>query len=314
MSQTTPRYPIVLSILAALLTIGMKTVAYLLTDSVSLFSDAVESLVNLIAALTAFVSLWYAAVPADRTHTYGHEKIEFFSSGLEGLLILSASCSIIWYAVERLIAPRALDSLDLGLLIAVLASCVNLGVGIILLREGKRARSIVLEANGHHLLSDVWTTFGVLAGLLLAWLTGWYVLDPILALFVALNILWTGGRLIGRSFHGLMDHALPEADVAAVRKALDARMQPRMHYHALRTRQAGTRRFVEFHLLVPGDWTVQAAHDVVETLEHAVRDVLPGGEVSIHVEPIESPEAWRDSELLKLEPAPPHPPFFEPPT
>jgi cation diffusion facilitator family transporter len=303
MVETRLRYPILLSILAALATLGLKSAAYALTDSVGLLSDAVESLVNLVAALTAYLSLHYAARPVDASHTYGHEKIEFFSSGLEGVLIVVAAVAIAWYAVRRLLIPEVLSPLGPGLSVALAASVLNGLVAFILLRSGRRYGSIVLEANGRHLLTDVWTSAGVLAGLGLVWLTNIYVLDPLIALGVSVNILWTGFDLIRRSFDGLMDHALPESEQAAVRSAIETRLGPHMDYHALRTRQAGRRRFVDFHLLMPGRLTVQEAHGITGTIEDAVRTVLPEVEVTVHIEPIEDSTAWGDSALLPLEQA-----------
>ena len=297
------KYPILLSILAAVVTLGLKSTAYMLTGSVGLLSDAVESVVNLTAALTAYLSLRYAARPVDESHTYGHEKIEFFSSGLEGALILVAAVAIAWYAIRRLLVPELLHPLGLGLTISLLASVVNGAVAVVLLRAGRQHGSIVLEADGRHLLTDVWTSVAVLAGLGLVWMTGVQMLDPLIALVVALNILWTGFDLIRRSFNGLMDHALPEAEQIAVRSAIEKHLGPHMDYHALRTRQAGRRRFVDFHLLVPGRLTVQQAHTLTGTIEDAVRGALPQVEVAVHIEPIEDWSAWRDSDLVRLEAA-----------
>ncbi len=297
------KYPILLSILAAVVTLVLKSVAYFLTNSVGLLSDAVESLVNLTAAATAYVSLRYSARPVDESHTYGHEKIEYFSSGLEGALILVAAAAIAWYAVLRILAPAPLQPLGLGLTISLLASAVNGAVAVVLLRAGRQQGSIVLEADGRHLLTDVWTSVAVLAGLGLVWLTDVLLLDPIIALVVAANILWTGFDLMRRSFNGLMDHALPEEEQATVRSAIERNLRPNMDYHALRTRQAGRRRFVEFHLLVPGQLTVQQAHTLTGTVEDAVRNALPQVEVAVHIEPIEDASAWRDSALLRLEEA-----------
>jgi cation diffusion facilitator family transporter len=299
--QRPPTYPVLLSIGAAVLTMGMKGLAYWLTGSVGLLSDAAESLVNLAAAATALFSLWYASRPADASHTYGHEKIEFFSSGLEGTLILVAAGGIAWYAVWRLIEPRPLEALGVGGGIALAASLVNLVVAQVLLRVGKATRSIVLEADGKHLMTDVWTSVGVLAGLGLVWLTGLQWLDPIIALLMAANITWTGLDLVRRSFNGLMDHALPAREIAQVRAAIEASMGPGMTYHALRTRQAGTRRFADFHLLVPGEYTVRRAHALGERIEAAIKAALPGVEVTVHIEPIEEPGSWQDSALLAVE-------------
>src|SRR5262245_19182435 len=301
MPEPNLRFPIVLSILAAVLTIGLKSAAYYITGSVGLLSDAAESGVNLLAAVTALLSLWYAARPVDPSHTYGHEKIEFFSSGLEGTLILVAAAGIAWYAVRRLFVPEALHSLDLGTLIALVASLVNFGVAQVLLRVGRKYGSIVLEADGRHLMTDVWTSVGVVAGLALVWLTNLQFLDPLIALAMAANIVWTGFDLVRRSFNGLMDHALPVEEQDRVRAAIEAHLEPGMDYHALRTRQAGSRRFADFHLLVPGLYTVRRAHDVANRIEAAVRAALPNLEATVHIEPIEEPGSWEDSALLELE-------------
>jgi cation diffusion facilitator family transporter len=295
------RYPVLLSILAAVLTIGLKSLAYLMTGSVGMLSDAAETTVNLFAAATAYLSLRVAAKPVDDTHTYGHEKIEYFSSGLEGVLILVAAVTIAWYAVRRLLAPQPLEPLGPGLAILLLATAINGGVAFILLRASRKYQSIVLEADGRHLVADVWTSAGVLAGLGLVWLTGVEWLDPVVALAVAANIVWTACGLIRRSFNGLMDHALPPAELQAVREAIQAQLQPDMTYHALRTRQAGSRRFADFHLLVPGRMTVAEAHEHTARVERAVEAALPGLEVTVHVEPIEERAAWEDSALLPVE-------------
>jgi cation diffusion facilitator family transporter len=301
MTQAALRNPIILSVLAAITTLALKFVAYGLTGSVGLLSDALESFVNLAAALTALASLWYAAQPVDSSHTYGHEKIEYFSSGVEGMLILFAAAGIGWYATQRLFAQRALEALGAGSLVALVAALINLVVARILLRVARRTGSIVLEADGHHLMTDVWTSFAVVGGVALVAVTGWDVLDPLIALAVAAGIVWTAVKLLARSFNGLMDHALPEAEQTAVRAAIHAQLGPHMHFHALRTRQAGSRRFVDFHLLVPGSWTVQRAHDLTEQIEAAVRQALPGAEITVHIEPIEAEESWTDSELLRVE-------------
>jgi cation diffusion facilitator family transporter len=292
---------LLLSMLAALVTIGLKSTAYWLTGSVGLLSEALESVVNLVAAGTVYVSLRYAARPVDASHTYGHEKIEYFSSGLEGVLIMVAAGAICWYALTSLFAPRPLEALGLGAFISLLAAGVNGAVGLLLLREGKRHGSIAVEADGRHLLTDVWTTGGVLLALGLVHWTGWSLFDPIVALVVVGNILWTGGVLVRRSFDGLMDHAVPEAEQDAVRDVIEAHLGPDMDYHALRTRQAGSRRFVDFHLLVPGVMTVKEAHALIDRIERALEELLPLLEVTIHVEPIEERTAWEDSALVPLE-------------
>jgi cation diffusion facilitator family transporter len=292
-----------LSILAGLATLLIKTTAWLLTDSVGLLSDAAESLVNLTAALASWLSLRYSARPVDKDHTYGHEKIEFFASGLEGGLILVAALTIAGFAVMRLIANHQPEQLGLGMLLSVAAAGINCGVGLYLLRLGRTHQSIVLEADGKHLMTDVWTTGAVLVGLTLVWLTKLSIFDPLVAMLMAVNILWTGFGLVRRSFDGLMDHALPVAEQEAMRQAIEAKLQPGMTYHALRTRQAGSRRFVDFHLLVPGSLTVSEAHARSNVIEEALRAGLPGVEVTVHIEPIEDEGAWQDSAMLPVEAA-----------
>jgi cation diffusion facilitator family transporter len=297
------KIPILLSILAAVCTLVLKWTAYYLTGSVGLLSEAAESVVNLLAATTAFFSLLYSARPVDPTHTYGHEKIEYFSSGLEGVLILVAAAGIAWYAIQRLIAPKELQALGVGAGVALAATLINLVVAQVLLRVGRKHGSIVLEADGQHLMTDVWTSASVLFGLGLVWLSNYSWLDPVIGLLVAGNIVRTGFDLVRRSFNGLMDHALPLEEQALVRSAIEGRLESGMDYHALRTRQAGSRRFADFHLLVPGDRSVRWAHEVTARIEEAVRSALPGIEVTVHVEPIEDRAAWEDSVLVPLEQA-----------
>lgn len=299
---------ILLSIAAAIITLALKFSAYFLTGSVGLLSDALESILNLLTAVAAYVSLLYAARPVDETHTYGHEKIEFFSSGLEGVLILLASLTIAGVAIYRLVVGGRPEELGIGMSIAIPASVLNGVVALILLSYGRKHQSIVLEAEGRHLLTDVWTSVGILAGLALVWLTERlgqpiYQLDPLIALLVAALILWTAYDLLRRSFNGLMDHALPAEEQAKVREAIETHLGQGMTYHALRTRQAGSRRFVDFHLLVPGHYTVLHAHSLSEVIEAAVRATLPNLEVTVHIEPIEEPAAWHDSALLSVEEA-----------
>lgn len=295
--------PILLSILAALVTLTLKFVAYWLTGSVGLLSDAAESIVNLLASVTAFLSLLYAARPVDTSHTYGHEKIEYFSSGIEGMLILVAAFMIAWFAVLRLFSPQPLTALEDGILVSGAATMINFVVALVLLRAGRAEQSIVLEADGQHLMTDVWTSIAVIGGVGLVWLTRIQVLDPLVALAVAANICWTGFNLIRRSFNGLMDHALPENEQATVRAAIERCLESGMDFHALRTRQAGAHRFADFHLLVPGAYTVRRAHDLSDRIERAVLEALPGIEVTIHIEPIEDRAAWEDSALVPLEQA-----------
>jgi len=292
-----------LSILAAVLNLVLKGAAYHVTGSVGLLADAGESIINLVAALAGLVSLRYAARPVDESHTYGHEKIEYFSGGLEGMLILLAAGGISFYAIRRLFAPEPLESLHIGTAFTLLATLINLGVGRLLVRTGRQMRSIALEADGHHLMTDVYTSVAVLFGIGMVWLTGYSWLDPVIALLVAAHIGWMAIGLIHRSFDGLMDRALPAEDQARVRAAIEGLLAPGMDYHALRTRRAGRRRFADFHLLVPGVFTVRRAHEITERIEEAIRAALPDMEVTVHIEPIEERAAWEDSALLPLEQA-----------
>jgi cation diffusion facilitator family transporter len=286
-----------LAIAAALLTIGLKTAAYLITGSVGLLSDAVESLVNLVGGFLALAMLTVAARPADEDHAYGHSKAEYFSSGVEGGLILVAAAGITVAAVQRLLAPRPLEAVGLGLAISLLASFVNLGVALLLLRVGRRNNSITLEANAHHLLTDVWTSGGVLAGVGLVALTGWSWLDPVVAVMVAGNIVRTGVAIVRRSILGLMDTALSAQDLAAVRQVLGTYERDGIQFHALRSRQAGARKFVSTHVLVPGEWTVQHGHELLDRIEADIRRVLPDSAVFTHLESLDDPASWDDESL-----------------
>jgi cation diffusion facilitator family transporter len=281
-----------LSIAAAVITIGLKTGAYLLTDSVGLLSDALESVVNLAGAVMALAMLTIAARPADEEHAFGHGKAEYFSSGVEGTLIMIAAAGIVITAVGRLITPKPLEQIGLGLAVSSAASLVNLTVAIILLHASRRHQSITLKANAHHLLTDVWTSVGVLVGVAAVALTGWERLDPIVALAVAMNIVRTGGRIVRESVSGLMDMALPASDLKIVRDILEQLKPSGVAYHALRTRRAGMRRFVSIHVLVPGGWTVHRGHQLMERIESDIRSALPNTEVITHLESLEDPASW----------------------
>lgn len=297
-----------LSIAAALATMAIKAVAWWRTGSVGLMADALESLVNLSAGVVALVALRIAERPPDETHLYGHEKAEYFASGAEGALIVLAAGSIAVAAVRRLVAPRPVEELGLGLALLVAAALVNLAVGATLLAAGRRHRSIALAAGGRHLLADVWTSAGVLVALAAVAATGRQALDPLIALAVAGHIAWTGLRLVGASVGGLMDVALPPADVEAVRRALDAavaREEGAVRYHALRTRRSGARSFVSFHVQVPGRWSVQRGHDLLEAIEAEVRQRLPEAAVFTHLEPIEDPRSYHDEALDRPPAGPP---------
>lgn len=286
-----------LSMAAALLTMGLKALAYLLTGSVGLLSDGLESLVNLAGALMAVWMLTVAARPADDDHPYGHDKAEYFSSGVEGTLIMIAALSIGAAAVERLLHPRALEKIGLGLGISVAASLVNLAVALVLMRAGKRNHSITLEANARHLFTDVWTSAGVVAGVGAVALTGRQWLDPAVAIAVAANIVWTGVGIVRRSVLGLMDTALSAEDQAALKLAMEPYLAEGIQYHALRTRQSGARRFMTVHVLVPGAWTVHQGHHLLERLEADIRRALPNISVLTHLESLEDPASWDDLAL-----------------
>ncbi len=290
-----------LSVGAAILTIILKTIAYLLTDSVGLLSDALESIVNLIGALMALAMLTIAARPADEDHVYGHSKAEYFSSGVEGMLILFAALSICITAVPRLIAPKPLEQIKLGLAISIIASLINLSVALILMRVGKQRHSITLEADAQHLLTDVWTSVGILVGVSAVILTGWERLDPIVAILVAGNIVWSGVRIIRKSVLGLMDTALSGEEQDIILKALEPYIKIGIQYHALRTRQSGARQFVSLHVLVPGMWTVQHSHQLLEDIEADIRRVLPGVTVFTHLESLDDPSSWEDMNLDRKE-------------
>jgi len=283
-----------LSLAAALVTIGLKAGAYVVTGSVGLLSDAIESLVNLVGALVALAMLTVAARPADDDHVYGHSKAEYFSSGVEGTLILLAAISIAIAAVRRLVYPQPLTSLGPGLAVSVAASLVNLGTALLVRRAGRRYHSVTLEANAQHLLTDVWTSVGVVAGLGAVLLTGLEWLDPLIALAVAANIVVTGTRIVNTSVHGLMDAVLPPEEVDAVLRVLQPYVAGGVEYHALRTRRAGAQRYVSLHVLVPGEWTVERGHALADRLEEDIRGVLENVEVSTHLEPLHDPASWAD--------------------
>ena len=300
MSYQSLRGPLLLSMLAAVLTIVMKGTAYFLTGSVGLFSDALESTVNLFAATAAYFSLRYSHKPADPEHTYGHEKIEFFSTGLEGTLVFVAGVGTAWYAVGRLIEPQELKRIDLGIVLSLIASAINFAVAVVLLRVGKKHGSPILEADGHHLMSDVLTSIAVVGGLILVAATEVAILDPLVAIAVSLSILWTGFKLVRRSFDGLMDRALPMEEQERLREGIRTSLPPGCHFHFLRTRRAGRRKFVDFHVLLPGTWTVQAGHTLAHEIETKLQDISSELEVTIHVEPIEDESSWEPAALARL--------------
>ncbi len=300
MTYQTLRMPLLLSLVAAVLTIGLKGTAYAITGSVGLFSDALESTVNLFAATAAYFSLRYSHKPADPEHAYGHEKIEFFSSGLEGTLVFVAGLGTAWYAVGRLIEPQELKRLDLGIILSLIATAINFAVAVVLLRVGKKHGSPILEADGHHLMSDVYTSFAVVGGLILVAATELTILDPLVGIAVGSSILWTGFKLVRRSFDGLMDRALPIDEQERLREGIRTSLPAGCHFHFLRTRRAGRRKFVDFHLLVPGTWTVRAGHTLAHGIEKKLQDLATELEVTIHVEPIEDESSWEPAALARL--------------
>ncbi len=286
-----------LSIAAALTTLFLKMASYWLTGSVGLLSDALESLVNLTAAIIALVSLTVSARPADEEHAYGHTKVEYFSSGIEGALILVAAACIGWSAALHLVHPHPLEKLSAGLVIAIVASVINLVVARILFRAARRAHSVTLEADACHLMTDVWTSVAVISGVFMVSLTGWFWLDPLLGLAVAAHIVITGVKLVRNSMMGLMDTGLPPEELVLIRQILEKYAGGGVQYHALRTRVAGAWRFMSVHLLVPGDWTVAHGHDVAEQIEQELRAKVLRLTVTTHLEPVEDPASWDDVEL-----------------
>ena len=286
-----------ISVCAALATILLKGVAWWVTGSVGLLSDALESGVNLAGALMALAMISVAEQPADEQYAYGHGKAEYFSAGFEGLLILLAAIGIGVAAIERLRYPQAIVQPGIGLAVSLLASLVNLVAARTLLAAGRKHRSPALEADARHLLTDVWTSAGVLLGVGAVAVTGWLVLDPLIALLVAANIVWTGWRLLQQSAAGLMDVALAPEEQALVLAILERYRAQGLDFHALRTRESGARRFVEVHVLLPGKWTIQRGHELAERLERDIREALPQANVLTHLEPLDDPVSQEDISL-----------------
>jgi cation diffusion facilitator family transporter len=294
-TSTSLRRFALLSVATAVATIGIKTVAYLMTGSVGLLSDAIESVVNLAAAVVALVMIALAEKPADEEHAYGHSKAEYFSSAVEGGLIVLAAASIAWTATPRLLRPQPLENLGSGLVISTGASLLNLAVARVLLAAGRRHNSITLEADGEHLMTDVWTSAGVLAGVLLVKLAGWLWLDSAVALAVAVNILRVGYQLMLRSAQGLLDTAIPAAKREEIAALLARHEASGLRFHSVLTRQAGRRSFVALHVLVPGSWSVLQGHDFLEQLEGEIRALFTGpATVFTHLEPVEDPTSMHD--------------------
>jgi cation diffusion facilitator family transporter len=290
-----------LSIAAAVVTIILKLAAWHLTGSVGLLSDALESVVNLVAAVLALASLWVAAWPADEDHAHGHTKVEYFSGGMEGALILLAAVGIGWTSVERFFHPQPLNDVGVGLAVSGVASVINFIVARILFRVAHTRHSVALEADGHHLMTDVWTSLVVVIAVALVAVTGWNRLDPILGMLLALHIVFVGVKLMRQSMMGLMDTVLPNDEMETIRAILERHAAEGMQYHALRTRVAGARRFMSVHLLVPGAWTVARGHDLAEQIENEIRLRVERINVLTHLEPLEDPVSWDDVELERKE-------------
>jgi cation diffusion facilitator family transporter len=287
-----------LSVATALVTLSLKWLAYWFTGSVGLLSDALESFVNLGAAFLALWMLRLAAAPPDDKHPYGLSKAEYFSAGIEGTLIVIAAAGIIASAAPRLMQPQPIALPGFGVALGALATAINFAVALILVRAGRANDSITLEADGKHLMTDVWTSLGVLLGIGVVWLTGWLILDPLIAVAVGLHIVWAGVGLMRRSILGLLDTAIPAADMDAVSKLFsEYSKRYGVSFHAVRTRQAGARRFITFHLLVPDAWTVQHAHQLSEEMESRIRSLVPNANVLTHIEPISDPASYDDQAL-----------------
>ena len=288
-----------LSIGAAIATISLKAGAYFYTGSVGLLSDALESIINLIAAVFALWMLTVASRPPDEGHNFGHTKAEYFSGALEGSLIGMAAISIAWAAIERLFTPRPIENIGIGIAISAAASVINLLVGQILIRRGREHRSITLQADGRHLMTDVYTSIGVIVAVVLVGFTGWLILDPLIALAVAINILWTGYHVVKESAEGLMDASASDEDMRKIVAVLeDYKDKLGIDYHALRTRVAGPRIFVSAHVLMPDEWTIQRGHELAEEIESAIRGAVPGVIVSTHMEPLDDPLSMADMNLV----------------
>ena len=276
----------------AFATILLKAGAWLVTGSVGLLADAAESLVNLVAAAVALIVLKVAARPADANHNFGHTKAEYFSAAVEGVMIFVAAISIVVFALQRLVFPQPIESLGIGLMISMIASVLNGAVALVLLRAGKRHHSITLTADGKHLMTDVWTSVGVLVGIVLVWMSGWSWLDPVIAIAVGINILFTGYGLVKESTEGLMDASLPERDNERLRMILTRRAGAGIAFHQMRTRVSGARQFMDFHLLVPDDWSVKQGHDFLEDLSDEIVAEFPRMNVTGHIEPINDPRSY----------------------
>jgi len=286
-----------LSIGVAIITIALKTIAYFQTGSVGLLSDALESIVNLAGAVMALAMLYVASRPEDKNHHFGHSKAEYFSSGMEGGFIIIAAGGIAYTAIERLINPQPLEQLGVGLMVSAIAGVINFAAALVIGHNGRKHNSVTLIANSKHLMTDVWTSIGVLGGVGLVAITGWAPLDSLVAIAVAINIVWSGIGILRQSVSGLMDSVLPDEELQLIREKINEILPEGTIFHALMTRQAGARRFVSFHVLVPGDWTIEQGHVVLERLEVEITQLLPNMVVFTHIEPLDDPASWKDQTL-----------------
>lgn len=299
MFEDSPKRYAIYSIIASVLTFVLKFSAWRITGSVGLLSDATESIVNVTAAVLALTAITIAMRPADDHHSYGHGKAEYFSSGMEGVLIIVAACAIGYASIERFYNPQPLGNLGLGLGLALLSSVINFVTAKSMLKAAKRFDSITLEADAKHLLTDVWTSVGLVTGLaILLFAPQWQILDPIIACIMAVNIVFTGIGLLKRSIGGLMDDSLPPEELEIIANAIHQHQGDEATFHGLRTRKSGPIRFIDFHLLVPGDTTVHAAHDLCELIENEIESRLERSEVTIHVEPIECESSYKKFPVL----------------
>ena len=292
-----------LSVVAAVITFVLKLAAWRLTGSVGLLSDALESVANLAAALVALGSLAVAARPADDDHAFGHSKAEYFAAGVEGTLIIGAAVAIGWSAVDRFFSPQMLHEPYVGIAISAAASLVNLAVARVLLAVGRERTSIALEADGKHLMTDVWTSVAVIIAVALVALTGWWWLDPLIGLLLGLHIVATGVKLVRESMLGLMDTGLPAPQLEVIHATLAKYAAENVQYHALLTRRAAARRFMSVHLLMPGTWSIARGHDMAERIEADLRKAMPGLVVLTHLEPDDDPVSWHDVELERKDSA-----------
>jgi cation diffusion facilitator family transporter len=287
----------IISVIASICTITLKLIAFFLTNSVSLLSDALESFVNLLAAAITFFMIRLSLKPPDETHPYGHSKAEYISSIAEGFFIMLAAAAIIFTATQRIITPTPLEAPGFGLLFSIAASVINLAVGLKLITNGKKRNSLALEADGHHLLTDVYTTAGVLIGLAIVYTTKLYILDPLIAIIVGLNIISAGFSIIQKSLAGFMDTAISKVYLSSIKNTFAQYKSQQIEFHGLRTRQAGSRIFISFHILVPGSWSVQKGHTLAEEVEKKIRTSIPNSTITTHIEPFEDPTAWEDTGL-----------------